>query len=425
MKFAIDQQGKCSSCAQAVVAGESITCCSCSLNFHAHSCSAFDKQEAICTATMLKHFTGNTTKSNFKWLCDVCLTKFEVDKASTVQDRFHEIISQVTKMAQDLDDVKKTVITIKSSAGSSHVTAGGACCTVNQASGATDGNPCNMSVWHDNNRVKNMRSSLVMKAKPGEQNSTVDLDRVKSLAIENKIAVAKIGVSQTGHTFVQCPSVQDRDKLQPLLSADFGNKDVVVLKEKLPHVSIVDIAKSQGDDISSTGFKDELLKQIRNQNHQVDTLIESGHEFEILFVRLGRDTSKCTAVARVSCKIRDVIRTNRNKLFIGICSCRVFDRFFVKRCNKCQGFGHYKGECTNQEVCGYCGGEHSSENCELKETNDFAKLKCVNCKKMNLPDSGHSTFWSGCPAYIAAQNKLRKTIPYYDGKRSSGSSLNT
>ena len=419
MKFLLDQQGKCTSCAQAVAAGESITCCSCSLTFHAHSCSAYDKQEAICTATLLKLFSCNTTKSNFKWFCDSCLTKFEVDKATTVQDRFHEIISQVSRMAKDLDDVKKTVM----NSAISSIPGSETCCSGHTSHDAAN-NTHTGSAWQDVNRVRDMRSSLVLKSKPGDQDPVVDLDRVKSLAIQNKILVAKVGVSHTGHTFIQCPTVQDRDKLQPLLTAGFEDKEVVALKEKLPHISIVDIARSQSDDITSTGFKADLLNQIRNQNHQIDALIETGHEFNILFVKAGRDANKCTAVVRVSCKIRDAIKAKGHKVFIGICSCRVFDRFFIKRCNKCHGFGHYKGECTNPEVCGYCGGEHSSESCNLKEMKDHTLLKCVNCKRMNLPDSGHSAFWPGCPVYTAAQNRLRSTIPYYDGKKSGRSSLN-
>ena len=218
--------------------------------------------------------------------------------------------------------------------------------------------------------------------------------------------------------------IKDRDKFQPLLTADLQENDVVTLKEKLPHVSIVDIYKSDSDDIGTTDFKDNILLQVRNQNHQIDTLIGTGSEFTILFVKQGRDSNKCTAVVRVSRKIRDMIKTNRNKLFIGISSCRVFDRFFVKRCNKCQEFGHYKADCKNKEVCGYCGEGHSSETCGLKEGADYKAMKCVNCKRNKLCDSGHSAFWPSCPAYKAAQNKLRKTISYYDNKTPADCGLN-
>ena len=422
MKFVINQQGKCTTCSQAVVAGESITCCSCSIMFHAHSCSASDKQDAICTSSLLKLFTGNTTKNNFKWFCDVCLTKFEINKATVVEDRFHEIMSQVTKMADMLNDVKSNVTAM--SAAKSYSPEGANGHTISEANGNSASTINNCSPWHNNTRVENMRSSLIVKSKPGNQPTQVDLNRVKSLAVKNKIPVSKVGVSGSGHTFIHCPSIKDRDKLQPILTADLQDNEVVALKEKLPHVSIVDIYKSNTDDITSSNFRDEILQQVRNQNHQIGTLIDSGDEFTILFVKPGNASNKCTAVVRVSCRIRDLIKTNRNRLFIGISSCRVFDRFFIKRCNKCQGFGHYKGNCPNQEVCGYCGEGHSSEGCPLKETDDFCNMKCINCKRNNLSESGHSTFWPSCPSYIAAQKKLRSTIPYYENKVLVGPSLN-
>ena len=420
MKFAVDQQGKCSTCAQAVGPSESITCCSCSITFHAHSCSAVDKQDSICTSSLLKLFAGSTTRNNFKFFCDVCLTKFETNKATVVEDRFHELMSQVTKMASTLNDVKSTVSTMSDKVCQPAITGNTA---ANQ--NTTSAPLATSSPWSDNARVHNMRSSLIVKPKAGNQSAQVDLDKVRSLAVTNKIPVSKVGISQTtGHTYIHCPSIKDRDRLQPLLTADLQDNDVVALKEKLPHVSIVDICKSSSDDITTSDFKDNILQQVRNQNHQIDALIGAGNEFTILFVKQGRDSNKCTAVVRVSRKIRDMITANRNKLFIGITSCRVFDRFFVKRCNKCQEFGHYKADCPNKEVCGYCGGGHSSASCGLKEGADYSAMKCVNCKKNNLCDSGHSAFWPSCPAYKAAQNKLRKSISYYDDKTPANSGLN-
>ena len=125
-----------------------------------------------------------------------------------------------------------------------------------------------------------------------------------------------------------------------------------------------------------------------------------------------------------SCKIREAIRCNRNRIFIGITSCRVYDRFFVKRCNKCQEFGHYKENCPKVDVCGYCSENHPSEECSLKNETDLTLLKCANCKVNNLECSGHSTFWSKCPSYIIAQKRLKSTISYYDNHACTAGHLN-
>jgi len=133
--------------------------------------------------------------------------------------------------------------------------------------------------------------------------------------------------------------------------------------------------KTDSDEIS----KDTIVDQIKNQNQDIAQLIAQGEEFKVLFIKNDPSSSTCSAVVRVGCKICDVIKSNRNHIFIGISSCRVFDRFFVKRCNKCQEFGHYQDTCKNPIKCGYCGQNHASNTCPLKDLKDLTKLKCTNC----------------------------------------------
>ena len=177
-----------------------------------------------------------------------------------------------------------------------------------------------------------------------------------------------------------------------------------VLKEKLPCISIVGIQ----DEVTKTN----LISQISQQNPTIETLIASGEEFNVLFVKSV--SSGYTAVARVSPKIRGAIRSERNRVFLGVTCCRVYDRFHIKRCNKCQEYGHFKDACTNRPCCAYCTEEHESEECPHKEEN-HATHSCINCKRAGYDDfKGHTAFYYKCPAYIAAQNRLKSSIPYYE-----------
>ena len=144
----------------------------------------------------------------------------------------------------------------------------------------------------------------------------------------------------------------------------------------------------------------------------------------MLFVKSSKgNSSEYVAVARVSPKIRDAIRTERNRIFLGITSCRIYDRFYVKRCNNCQEYGHFKDSCEKPPCCAYCSGPHSSDQCSIKN-DDKSLLKCVNCKKEN-PDlcSGHTAFDPKCPTYRAAQKRMESSMPYYQGLK-SGANLN-
>ena len=156
--------------------------------------------------------------------------------------------------------------------------------------------------------------------------------------------------------------------------------------------------------------KSNLVTQLTKQNPKVDALVNAGEEFTVLFVKTT--ASGYTAVARVSPKIRTAIQSERDRVFLGVTCCKVYDRFHIKRCNNCQGYGHFKDSCNAAVCCAYCGLDHDSQQCGVKQ--DAAKHSCINCKNAGLANyTGHTTFSLKCPTYIAAQNRLKSTIPYY------------
>ena len=138
-----------------------------------------------------------------KWFCDACLTKFEVSKVATIEDKYGELVSQISKMADALSEVKKDVGEMKSSAVQVQ---------------ANTGNTVT-SDWSNHSRVKSMKASLMIKQKPGCQ--APNFNKLREIAVKNHIPVSNVGVSQKGNTFIQCPTPEDRDKLQPLIQADF------------------------------------------------------------------------------------------------------------------------------------------------------------------------------------------------------------
>ena len=77
----------------------------------------------------------------------------------------------------------------------------------------------------------------------------------------------------------------------------------------------------------------------------------------------------------------------------------------VPRCFKCQRFGHVADGCYSKARCVRCGGEHSYNECENKET-----PKCCRCNE------NHSAAYLGCGKYkeaIKIQSlKLSENISY-------------
>ena len=93
---------------------------------------------------------------------------------------------------------------------------------------------------------------------------------------------------------------------------------------------------------------------------------------------------------------------------MGLSTCKVYDQHHVKRCNNCQGFGHYYRNCpaANASVCANCGENHSTRECE---SNSY---RCVNCVKSALPadDCEHKATDQNCPSLRKAQDMMKNNL---------------
>ena len=76
---------------------------------------------------------------------------------------------------------------------------------------------------------------------------------------------------------------------------------------------------------------------------------------EIFAVRPLKNNAECfQAFANVSKVLREGLHYFGNKVTIGLSTCKIYDRYHIKRCNNCQNFGHYMKDCPtpNVHVCG-------------------------------------------------------------------------
>lgn len=131
-----------------------------------------------------------------------------------------------------------------------------------------------------------------------------------------------------------------------------------------------------------------------------------------------------SAIVEVTATIYKHINENKNKIFVGYQSCRVFDIINTTPCNSCSRYGHSAKKCTNQATCYKCAGNHIAAQCTS------SVLKCPNCeyynKKYNLNyKTDHSAIDSEqCQIlknkinkYIeATEYPIRPTYPRYFGK---------
>ena len=376
----IDTNGSCSSCSHEVNEVDTVQCFECKLVFHAVC------EEAVspyCTNKSWLSTFKKLKRSNFLFLCDLCLTRKENNQASTIND-------QISSLTETVNTLVKEFSTFK-----------------NQSTDIPNTEEKEQS-WSNAKRVARMKTSLCIKSK----GAPVNLEKVEEIVAANSIQVSKTVVKDNGDVYVELPSLENREKLTPLLSEEaFAGNEVVNVKSKLPSISVLNVKQFTS--------KEEFIEKVKLQNPTIKDLLDNGSEFSIVFAKEPREDAKNhrqkfhQVVARVSEDVRQAIKKNNDKLYIDLCAHNVVDRFFVKRCNKCQNFGHYEKDCQKQACCGYCKGNHLSKDCKDVQEGDSANYKCINCDRGGKESTGHSTHWHKCPTYMELQKKVKKSISYY------------
>ena len=239
-----------------------------------------------------------------------------------------------------------------------------------------------------------------------EAETQAKMDEVKKAAIQAKVSVNRSYINRSGRTVFVCNNQKSKETLLPHVQKAFNTRKIMTPKPKLPTISVPFIeGKYENQD---------LLTALRNQNEEYGILFDAENT-QVLFIAPMKDKDrqgKFQAVLRVAENIRARIKANGDRVFIGSSSCPVYDRFFVKRCNRCQGFHHFQKDsdgCKKAEVCALCTGNHDTRGCQQ----DVNMYKCVNCEKSGQDDFMHPAYSLDCPSYTAEQAKLKKSINYY------------
>lgn len=116
--------------------------------------------------------------------------------------------------------------------------------------------------------------------------------------------------------------------------------------------------------------------------------------------KVGRGTKIATAVVPTS--IANALTAAR--LRVGYVNCRVRHKIEVKKCYKCQGFGHTRDDCTHTDrsnTCWNCGTEgHKARECD-------SDSRCFLCRGEATNDHALGSF--KCHVYRRAYEEAVKT----------------
>ena len=394
--FKVDNSSVCSTCKQKVNDNQGLTCMECEGFFHAACPSAPDNDSKICTSTFLTNYIRPTTKANFTWTCDWCLTEAESVKVATLRQLIKSISrSQTDQMTQ----LSAAVLNLTEKVN-----------TLSEDKSIQEG-----TVWDQRQHINSTKVKSSLMVKPDDQGNRVNSKAVRKIADKEGIPVDSVVETESGEMFVNAPDADSRDRIGQLLEESHSANLVVKLKSKLPSIEVMgvtakDVQNDDNDDLTT----EELEQSILRQNKSIAQLVERGSELKVVFIRKPPPRKVYyTVVIRVSPDIRDLINKMKNKIYMGVSVHNINDRFYVRRCNRCQGLGHYEDKCapSNKLVCGYCAKQHKSDDCPDKGK-DHKHHACINCSAENLDCKGHPAFWRNCPAYKLAQKKMMKSIAY-------------
>ena len=157
--------------------------------------------------------------------------------------------------------------------------------------------------------------------------------------------------------------------------------------------------------------KDEIINMLVLQNGFIKGFANSNDirkHIQIFAIQPLKNNPELFQVfASVSTTLREGFLHFGNKVTLGLISCKIYDRFHVKRCNNCQKFGHYMKDCPTPDatVCGKCASnDHSTRDCVSVE------IECINCVRNGMDDKSHHTNSFKCPTLLEKQQVLKKRV---------------
>ena len=378
----LDNQGKCPACDIVTAAKENTTCVRCKKVFHS-ACSLSEDDSKPATKSMIAAFNAPSTKTNFKFFCDYCATGYEFDEACSEERRLSTVEDNVSSIKKELEEIKNLL--------KNHS-------TTPKAVTVASTKP---NIWFDKERLA---ATKVAPAKPLLVVSNVEgsnIGSIEKVIVEKGLPVTKSYKNNTGELVLECDNNETREMLKAEVESTSEAVQLKMMTGKKASVTIVGLTQPY--------TKEEIVNQIVSQNQFVtyfSTVNDIKEHIEIHDVKPTRaKPSVYQAFASVSEALRKGFSNYKDKITIGIQTCKIYERFHVKRCNNCQGLGHYYKECPrpDEPCCAKCGENHQTNTCEATEN------KCINCTKEGSAETNHSTFDPKCPSMLKLIEKKRKS----------------
>ncbi|XP_066955372.1 uncharacterized protein [Macrobrachium rosenbergii] len=122
--------------------------------------------------------------------------------------------------------------------------------------------------------------------------------------------------------------------------------------------------------------EEDVIENIKNKNPWLRYLIKDEDDFKKVATVQADAKGRPGYIIKCSPQIRRNVAARGDKLYIldkfgDEKFCKVYDRYHVIRCTKCQKFGHKLGQCRGELVCPKCGKGHWLRDCNSETSTCF------------------------------------------------------
>ena len=373
--FQLKTDGSCQSCNDEVQDNEIIKCFRCKLNFHA-LCKG---SNAICNKSLLVLYQQKSTKKNFVWFCDICLTEMEINETESMSSharKFDDLENKIGLLSAQLSSISDTL----SANQQAH--------QVSESTATFQPALVNSNPWQNTSKVTIMKNSL----------GPPDLGQLEQRIVNEQIQVSNSKRNNNGDIVITCPTSTAANKIKELATELLPQHTVKDPSVKYSWVNVVGFEINHSPD---SAYELLVKNNIIFESLKGLTHSEAKDFLEVKAVKpCAKNQNVYRALIKVSTALRQLIKRRDDKLRIGLYSCRVYDQTpQVKRCNKCQRFGHWVAGCSvsNGVACAKCGSDnHESRNCP-----NSSIPKCINCTRAGIVENhpAHTADSPSCPCF--------------------------
>ena len=256
-KFRLDDHGNCPACNKLSIEFEHVMCFSCKKLFHA-VCGNSSADEKVCTKTTIGNFLQSSTKKNFQFFCDKCLTQLEISMSESDSQRINLL---ETKMNTIDSQLKEITIMLKSK-GENKV----------EAPSTSVKSPVKNSIWNDVEKLATVKAPpstavLVLPKILDNERHSANKTIIEKTVVDNDIPLKETFTNKEGDLVLVCESAEKRDELKTLVQTAKEDIKMNTPKPKQHSITIVGMAREYN--------KEEIKKLIVQQNALIKLFTES------------------------------------------------------------------------------------------------------------------------------------------------------